>query len=78
MKNLYDEELVVVNGGAAEAEGSFKKQEMTTVCSKEGAKVTMSLDDFYWLVDNYGWCFTRKFTSDQILDILIRHHKMCA
>ena len=56
----------------------YKKQDKTTVASKDGTAITMSLDDFYWLVDNYGWCFSRKFTGDEIVNILIRHHQMCA
>ncbi len=73
MKKLNYEELKIVNGGAAET-----KDRMTTVGSKDGASITMSLDDFYWLVDKYGWCFSQKFTSDEILHILIKHHQACA
>ena len=46
-----------------------------TVCSKDGVSIEMSRNDWNWMVGQYGEGFAKRFTAEEIKQIIKRHHK---
>ena len=74
MKKLNFEELERVNGGAAQGEETSEKRGDAIVYAKDGVSIMMSIEDFDWLVSQYGIEFAQMLTSKEIAELVVKRH----
>ena len=74
MKKLNFEELEMVNGGAAQGKETSEKRGAAIVYAKDGVSIMMSIEDFDWLVSQYGIEFAQMLTSKEIAELVVKRH----